>query len=159
MAAKISDCGQYRYLLERSPESLFCEGAPAVFLMLNPSIADATIDDPTIRRCRRFARDWGRNGLVVANIYAWRATDPSELARAIDPVGPENNQVLRTLAEDHKDIVCAWGANGSPERVEEVVALLTGSGARLWCLGTTKAGAPRHPLYVKADQPLVRWPE
>ena len=159
MSAKISECGRYRYLLTRPPESMLAERGTALFIMLNPSTADAEIDDPTIRRCRGFARDWGCNGLTVANLYAFRATDPSELWKQDDPVGPENNEQLYALAKEYGDVVCAWGANAKTERAQEVVRILEGAGARLWCLGTTKSGAPRHPLYIKADQPLVEFRE
>jgi hypothetical protein len=155
MTAKITECGQYRYLLTRKSELDCPDKGTALFVMLNPSTADAETDDPTIRRCRGFARDWGCAGLTVANLYAFRATNPSELWSQDDPVGPDNNEELYALAKEYGDVVCAWGANAKPDRVQEVIRILEGAGARLWCLGTTKSGAPRHPLYVKADQPLT----
>ena len=158
MTAKISECGQYRYLLTRKSELDCPDKGTALFVMLNPSTADAETDDPTIRRCRGFARDWGCAGLTVANLYAFRATNPSELWSQDDPVGPDNNEELYALAKEYGDVVCAWGANAKHDRVQEVIRILEGAGARLWCLGTTKSGAPRHPLYVKADQPLIAWP-
>lgn len=159
MTAKISDCGQYRYLLTRPPESMLADRGTALFIMLNPSTADAELDDPTIRRCRGFARDWGCSGITVANLYAFRATNPAELLKQADPIGPDNDAQLRALAREYGEAICAWGANAKPERVEQVVQIFRNAGARLWCLGTTKSGAPRHPLYVKASQPLVAWPE
>ena len=126
--------------------------------MLNPSTADATVDDPTIRRCRGFARAWDCNGIVVANLYALRATDPAELWRHPEPVGPLNDFHLQRLALEHETVVCAWGANARRERVAQVRALFTGPHHRLMCLGVTKDGSPRHPLYVRADQPLIEWP-
>ncbi|WP_434577625.1 DUF1643 domain-containing protein [Pseudomonas sp. Z1-6] len=158
MTAIISECGTYRYQLTR-PGDMHADKGTALFLMLNPSTADATLDDPTIRRCRAFASTWGCNGITVANLYALRATNPADLWKAFDPVGPENDWYLRHLAREHTDVVCAWGANAQPERAEIVTRLLLGAGARLWCLGTTKDGHPRHPLYVRGDHPLVRWPE
>ncbi|MDX1816071.1 MAG: DUF1643 domain-containing protein [Marinobacter sp.] len=159
MTARISPCGRYRYLLTRQKECAHPERGTALFIMLNPSTADAEMDDPTIRRCRRFAKDWECSGLTVANLYAFRATNPSELWKQEDPVGPENNEQLYALAKEYGDLVCAWGGNAKPERVQEVIRILEGAGARLWCLGTTKSGAPRHPLYIKADQKLLPWPQ
>jgi hypothetical protein len=125
--------------------------------MLNPSTADATQDDPTIRRCRGFAESWGHAGVTVANLYAYRATKPNDLWYTTDPIGPENDDHLYRLMKMYVDVVCAWGTNAKPERVAAFVELSRKAGVRLWCLGTTKSGAPRHPLYVKADQPLVEW--
>ncbi|MCZ0926475.1 DUF1643 domain-containing protein [Halomonas janggokensis] len=157
MSAIISDCGQYRYLLTRPSEVEHPERSTALFLMLNPSTADASLDDPTIRRCRGFARSWGCAGLAVANLYALRATNPKELWKHDAPIGDQNNAWLAKLAKEHCDIICAWGANAKPGRVKEVSRILVDAGARLWCMGTTKSGAPKHPLYIKADQPLVAW--
>ncbi|WP_438454951.1 DUF1643 domain-containing protein [Vreelandella venusta] len=157
MSAIISDCGQYRYLLTRPSEVEHPERGTALFLMLNPSTADASLDDPTIRRCRGFAKSWGCAGLTVANLYALRATNPKELWRHDAPIGAENNDWLVKLAKEYGDVVCAWGANAKPERVNEVYQILRDAGARLWCLGTTKSGAPKHPLYIKADQNLIAW--
>lgn len=157
--AVISDCGTYRYWLHRMND---CEdpefATSAVFLMLNPSTADASLDDPTIRRCRRFAKDWGHDGLVVGNLFALRSTDPDQLLTHADPVGPHNDNWLTLMAERHATIVCAWGAHPmAVKRGAEVARMLTDAGAELWCLGTTKSGAPRHPLYVRADQKLIKW--
>lgn len=156
MTAIISECGQYRYLLTRPGDSLADKGT-ALFLMLNPSTADATLDDPTIRRCRNFAKTWACNGIAVANLYALRATNPADLWKHADPVGPDNDWRLRAIAQEYTDIVCAWGANAKPERVAAVANILTAAGGRLWCLGTTKDGHPRHPLYVRGDQALLPW--
>jgi hypothetical protein len=123
----------------------------SVFVMLNPSTADATEDDPTIRRCLGFARSWGRTGLIVANLYALRSTDPRELWKHPDPVGPENDARLAWLARQYREIVCAWGANAKPERVARFRTIVRGNGGELVCLGTTKAGSPRHPLYLARD--------
>jgi hypothetical protein len=153
LTAAISCCGQYRYLLSRDDGI----GRPAVFIMLNPSTADAVADDPTIRRCRSFAATWGRSGILVLNLYALRSTHPAGLWRHPDPVGPDNDAWLTTVAAFAGDVVCAWGANAKPDRVRQVVELLSAAGARMLCLGTTKPGAPRHPLYVPGAQPLEPW--
>lgn len=158
MKAIISSCGTYRYLLTRPSEVMHPDSGTALFLMLNPSTADATADDPTIRRCRGFARAWGCAGIAVANLYALRSTDPHALFSHTDPVGPENDRYLHEIANEYGDAICAWGANARPERVEQVVKIFTDAGARLWCLGTTKSGAPKHPLYIRADQRPIRWP-
>lgn len=157
MSAIISNCGTYRYVLTRPSEVEHPERGTALFVMLNPSTADASLDDPTIRRCRGFAKSWGCAGLTVANLYALRSTDPSALWDHHNPVGPDNDQYLRSLAMERGDIVCAWGGNARQDRVVEVARIFMDAGARLWCLGITKDGYPRHPLYVRGDQPLLSW--
>lgn len=160
MSAVISPCRQYRYLLKRIDHTaplLAPDAVPAVFCMLNPSTADAALDDPTIRRCRGFAATWSRPGIVVVNLYALRSTNPAWLWEHADPVGPENDHWLHRVAREGGEIVCAWGANAQPERVRTAVELFHAAGARLLCLGTTKDGHPRHPLYVRGNQPLVPW--
>lgn len=154
MTAVMSGCGQYRYLLARDGDLLATRG-PAVFVLLNPSTADARQDDPTIRRCRSFARVWGCAGIRVLNLYALRSTDPRALWKHADPIGPHNDSWLAQTARTANEIVCAWGVNAPVARVEVVVGMLVAHGARLKCLGTTKGGAPRHPLYVPASQELV----
>lgn len=159
--ACISPCGQYRYTLTRPALHQFPGKGTALFVMLNPSTADASIDDPTIRRCRNFARDWDCNGIVVANLYALRSTDPKALLSHPDPVGPDNDYWLASLASEFETIVCAWGANAKPDRVAAVWKIFQSYGDQrlrnVLCLGATKAGAPKHPLYVRGDQPLIRW--
>jgi hypothetical protein len=154
-SARISQCGRYRYRLTRS-----WGGGPALaFVMLNPSTADAAIDDPTIRRCMGFARREGAAGVIVANLYAFRATTPSELKRAEDPFGPRNRDALREAARQAEragmPLVCAWGIHGDGSEAVEIFRHTT---ARLVCLGRTACGAPRHPLYVRADRPFEEFP-
>lgn len=157
-SAVISTCGTYRYVLTRPSEVVHPDRGTALFLMLNPSTADATQDDPTIRRCRGFARSWGCAGLTVGNLFALRATDPAALQQHAAPIGPYNDDWLRRLAAEHMDVVCAWGALPfAAARASDVALLLRAAGARLWCLGTTKHGAPRHPLHVRGDQSLIPW--
>lgn len=157
--AHVSACGAFRYWLsrkwDRGTESL-------LWIMLNPSTADATLDDPTIRRCMVFARREGFGGIDVVNLYAYRATDPMELRGAPDPIGPANDDTLLGAIGWHETAVAAWGEHPSREpagraRVETVVRIAAAAGRRLMCLGTTKSGAPRHPLYVRADAELLRW--
>jgi hypothetical protein len=128
--------------------------------MLNPSTADANIDDPTIRRCMSFARREGAGGIIVVNLYGLRATDPAELLKTKDPFGPDNRANIKGLGMDAvancMPVVCAWGVGGWVKSADrDAVHLLKSTGARLVCLGTTKAGHPKHPLYIKGDQPLV----
>lgn len=156
--ALLSEDGRYRYRLTRE----WTAGTTKMtFVMLNPSTADADLDDPTIRRCMGFARRDGFGGLHVVNLYAYRATDPREMKRAIDPVGPENDTML-SLAFDtarvhHAPVIAAWGTHGDPYRVRQVRRLM--DGADVYALGVTKDGAPKHPLYIRADARFERWPD
>jgi hypothetical protein len=152
--ARISACGRYRYSLTRS----WGRGHRLSFVMLNPSRADANVDDPTIRRCMAFARREGASGIIVANLYAFRATKPEDLRRAEDPFGPRNREALREAARDaaatELPLICAWGALGDSHAA---IAIFRRTKARLVCLGRTACGAPRHPLYVRADQPFENY--
>lgn len=161
--AEVSDCGLYRYRLRRT----WAEGRPlklALWVMLNPSTADASADDPTIRRCVGFARWWGCDGIEVVNICAWRATSPRDLLQAIrdgkDVYGPGQDSALRGAVACAKDfggpVVVGWGAWGRDPLVRPFRdrALLSMSGIRLQCLGLTSEGEPRHPLFVAAGTPL-----
>lgn len=153
--AVISACGRYRYLLTRQvgPGS-----RTATFIMLNPSTADATINDNTIRRCIDFARRWGCGRLAVLNLFAVRATDPADMKRAADPVGPENRGWFdRTLSvPDAGPVICAWGVHGE-HRGQDLTVLgwLAGYGIEALALGVTRDGHPKHPLYLpKSAEPL-----
>jgi hypothetical protein len=154
--AEISECEQYRYELTRVWEPA---ATKATFVMLNPSTADASVDDPTIRRCIGFARTWGFGGIRVVNLYAYRATDPKTLRKVDDPIGPDNDRWLENAAEYAAywdcPLIAAWGAIPDPARVWRVTHLPHFD--RLKALGVTKDGHPRHPLYVKADAPLIDW--
>ncbi len=143
-SAVLSDCGTYRYSLTRR----WSVGPLLGWVMLNPSIANALVDDPTIRRCVGFARRWGFAGIVVRNLYALRATDPRALSRHPDPVGPDNHTHLGAAAGDALT-VCAWGARGGTRGVD-VAVQLEEHGARLVCLGWTRDAQPLHPLRVAA---------
>lgn len=161
--AAVSDCGRYRYHLWRAWGTPG-EDRPMGFVMLNPSTADASVDDPTIRRCVGFAKREGCTAINVVNLFAWRATDPGVLSDVVDPVGPGNHNQLEQMLDVHQildvPLVVAWGASGPS------VSLMAREGGRLlgralfrrvplWCLGRTKHGHPRHPLYVRGDQPLI----
>lgn len=155
-SALISECTRYRYWLAREWD---LSAGRLPFIMLNPSTADAELDDPTIRRCMSFARREGYGGISVHNLFAFRATSPKDMRAAVDPIGPMNDHHLGRLfdvmAISQKPIVAAWGAHGVHDwRDEAVKALARVKGVNLVCLGRTAAGHPRHPLYVKGDQPL-----
>lgn len=156
--ATISACGLYRYGLHRS----WGCGDRLRFVMLNPSTADAEVDDPTIRRCMGFARTLGYDGIDVFNLYAYRATKPADLWEAAAPTGGErNDDLLREVLRQSRvqPAIAAWGANARPERVAEFLSWRDGvRGARVLALGLTKAGAPRHPLYLRADAQPVAFP-
>lgn len=176
--AAISECGLYRFELWRRG---LADGPRAVFVLLNPSKADASNDDPTTRRCLAFAEREGCGPVVIVNLFAWRATSPRNLWAAVqrarvgplsgrgpDPVGDPGSTVhtIRAMlgARDTGGVVVAgWGAAPTNylarerfgDRVRRVKSLARQHGVELRCLGRTKGGDPRHPLYVRADRPLV----
>lgn len=144
--ADLSECSTYRWSLTRRLD-LWGDGN-CLFIMLNPSTADAMLDDPTIRRCKAFATDWGHQKLTVVNLFSFRATDPTELKTAADPIGHRTNEIIAAEAATASTIVCAWGAHGGlMDRDREVTDMLKATGAQLQCLNVTKDGFPCHPLY------------
>jgi hypothetical protein len=155
--AVFSRCGRYRYRLWRR----WAEGQPCVvWLMLNPSTADALALDPTVTRCLRFAKRWGCGSMEVLNLYGLRSTDPAGLWVAEDPVGPETDaqidDVLQAMLCSERLIV-AWGAHAKPDRVAAVMSIIRARlhASQVGCLGLTKRGQPRHPLYIRGDtQPV-----
>jgi hypothetical protein len=153
--AVISLCEKYRYVLWRK----WSLGVPVNFLMLNPSTADATQDDPTIRRCIGYAKAWGAGGLIVTNLFALRSTDPKALKRTPGAVGPENDRWIREAAMASASTVCAWGAHGSLYgRSRQVRRMLDGIPlASVFSLRLTAAGEPCHPLYLPADLRPTQW--
>ena len=142
--AQFSDCRKYRYALWRTWE----ENCHVMFIGLNPSTADEKQDDPTIRRCIGFAKDWGFGGIYMLNLFAYRATNPKEILKAENPIGDANDEYLKMYhAKEGLNIAC-WGTWGVYKgRGEEVIALL--GKENLSCLGVTKNGQPKHPLYLK----------
>ncbi len=154
--AVLSPCGLYRYSLTRN----FGTGPRRVlFVMLNPSTADARQDDPTIRRCISFAEGWSFGSLDVVNLFAGRTPRPDVLFLMGDPVGPENDRHIREAAGRAELIVAAWGAD--PRAANRAKAVLDGPLAehlsKLHVLRWTAAGAPGHPLYVPKAAPLLLW--
>lgn len=166
--ARLSPCGKYRYLLSRiwnepgevSGLITYVPPHQLVFVMLNPSTADAFEDDPTIRRCISFGKRENFDMIHVANLYAGRATRPDDLFAMEDPEGPENRRVWEKLKSSSATIVCAWGAERrAVKQGEDFIEAMRGKD--LFCLGMTKEGHPRHPLYLKRDaqiEPFVLTP-
>lgn len=147
--AVISECGKYRYELSR----IWDDKKPKVlFLMLNPSTADANEDDPTIRRCIRFAKDWGYGGLMVGNLFAFRSTDPKNLKYVTEHNHHINSEHLMNMYWQCEITVCAWG---NPP-IENNSMPLTGF-KNLHYLALTQSFNPKHPLYLKADLKPVKY--
>ncbi|WP_202443263.1 MULTISPECIES: DUF1643 domain-containing protein [Photobacterium] len=150
-SAVLSSCRKYRYELWRTWD----DSKPyAMFIGLNPSTADETEDDPTIRRCINFAKSWGYGGLCMANLFAYRATQPEDMKRASDPIGDKNDETLILLAQNAGVIVGAWGNDGVfLNRSEDVRALIS----ELNVLKVNKSGEPAHPLYLKSTLTPIKW--
>jgi hypothetical protein len=155
--AHVSPDGEYRYWLSRIWDP---EGQRVLWVMLNPSTAAAEVDDPTVRRTQEFARRWGYGGVVVANLFARRCTRPVHLKDPGDPIGPLNDSYLWGFGGNRQIglVIAAWGVHGTLHGRDQTVARMFQRLARpLYCLGTTKAGHPRHPLYVKGTTELEPW--
>ena len=147
-----SPCRSYRYTLWREWEGK--NDDYVMFIGLNPSTADETFNDPTIRRCIGFAKNWGYGALCMTNLFAFRATKPAVMKMNPDPIGMENDEWLLKMAQEAGTLVAAWGAQGAHLRRDfEVKSLLKD----LHCLGMTKGGHPKHPLYVRGDTVLQRF--
>lgn len=156
-SARISPCGLYRYSLDRSWDKSL---PSVVFVMLNPSTADADRDDPTIHRVVGFAKSHGFGSLRAVNLFAYRATDPRYLWTAPDPVGPENYTEIESSCRSADDVVFAWGAmkkEAQFERSRRVDSIVRSIGHSPKCLGLTKDGEPRHPLYLPLSSKLRPW--
>jgi len=154
--ALYSDCGCYRYALTRIWQP---EGGKALFVMLNPSTATELQNDPTVERCERRARALGFGAFRVCNIFAWRDTDPRKMRAAADPIGPANDAAILEGCRWADRIICGWGTHGEHlNRGPQIETLMRATGLPLHHLGLTKAGHPRHPLYIGyAVQPSL-WP-
>lgn len=144
--AVFSPCKTYRYRLWRTWDA---SKPSLVMVMLNPSVADETQNDPTVERCQRRAMAMGFGGLQVTNIFSLVSTDPAGLYTCNDPVGPDNNAAILDAVKDAGMTLCAWGTHGQHQaRAKEVVELLRGAGVTPHCLGQNADGSPKHPLYV-----------
>lgn len=153
--AVYSDCEAYRYTLTRiwGPD-----GRKALFVMLNPSTATEVQNDPTVERCERRARALGFGAFRVTNIFAYRATDPRVMRATADPVGPGNDAAIAESAPWADQIICAWGTHGAHlDRGPAVETLLRATGRPLFHLGLSKAGHPKHPLYISYSQQPEPW--
>ncbi len=153
--AIFSDDRKYRYTLWRSwSEEPVPFGGYAMFIGLNPSTADETEDDPTIRRCIGFAKSWGYGGLCMCNLFAFRATEPSEMKKIEHPLGSQNDKYLVSSARGSGVVVAAWGNSGDHlDRNKAVISLIPD----LHYLRLTKAGHPAHPLYLPKILQPIRW--
>lgn len=150
-----SDCERYRYALTRVWDDA---GKRVSFVMLNPSTATEVQNDPTVERCERRARALGYGAFCVANIFAWRDTDPRAMRAADDPIGPANDRAILDAADWADDIIAAWGTHGAHlSRGPAVEALLREHGHALLHLGLSKHGHPKHPLYIAYTQQPERW--
>ncbi len=155
-----SDCRNYRYTLWRAwgnaplftPREITRESSYVMFIGLNPSTADETRDDPTIRKCMGFAQRWGYEGLCMTNLFAFRATQPRDMRAELYPTGPHNLDHVLQCAAKAAIVVAAWGANGSYKgRDRAMMEDLAKHGVHPVCLRLTSKGAPEHPLYVPYD--------
>jgi hypothetical protein len=145
-----SACRRYRYLLVRRWEPLVRERACA-WICLNPSVADETRTDPTLIRIQHFSARSGYNAVYLANLFAFVSSDRAALKHERDPVGPDNDDYIRYVAERVTIIFLGWGAAGSHQgRDRAVLALLTG--CELSCFARTADGSPRHPLYLSSKR-------
>lgn len=146
--AFISEDGLYRYVLTREWAEPDMPSKLVVFVGLNPSTADALVDDPTIRRCVGFAKAWGFNRLLMVNLFAFRATDPRDMKLARDPEGEFNAPIVGAASSVADLTIAAWGTIG--EFKEQGQRYLSGL-KNPHHLGLTKGGFPKHPLYLRAD--------
>lgn len=151
--AILSDCGQYRYSLSRSwgDSKKF-----VLFIGLNPSIADASIDDPTVRRLIGFCKIWGYDSLAIGNLFAYRATDPSDMMSADNPIGIDNDEVIMELARAADKIVFCWGSlGGYNDRSMLLANILKPFNSKVCVFGHNKNGEPKHPLYLSYKTKLT----
>ncbi len=140
--ATFSQCGQYRYRVWRR---WIPSGTTALFIGLNPSTADESRDDPTLRRCREFTLSWGYGGFTIVNLFAYRATDPTILSKVEDPVGPRNDAWIKQCAKASDIVIAAWGNHGLHAGRGKAVRKLI---PEMYCLRINRTGEPAHPLYL-----------
>ncbi len=153
--AVYSDCERYRYALTRTWDP---KGKRVLFVMLNPSKATEVQNDPTVERCERRARALGFGAFQVTNIFAWRDTDPFQMRKAKDPIGPHNDATIQDGAEWADQIIAAWGTHGAHMgRGPQMETLLRAKGKPIHTLGLSKHGHPKHPLYISYSQQPLLW--
>lgn len=155
--AEYAPCLTWRYSLTRVWNPA---GGRVLFVMLNPSTATEIQNDPTVERCERRARALGFGAFRVCNIFAFRATDPRVMRAAADPIGPRNDAAILAGADWAGTVICAWGMHGAHlGRGLQAGTLLRATGKPLHHLGLSKAGFPKHPLYISYDRQPEPWPE
>ena len=152
----LSSCKKYRYQLWREwGVDKTASSSYVVFVGLNPSTADESTDDPTLRRCIGFSQDWGYESLCMVNLFAYRTTNPKNLRTAKSPVGKRTNRFLLDAIDNADIVVAAWGNNGMfLDRDKEVMKMIT---RKTYCLGLTKYNQPKHPLYIQKKQSLIEF--
>ena len=149
--AQFSRCEYYRYSLWRFWEK---DKGYVAFVCLNPSTADKIVDDPTIRRCVGYARDWGFGGMIMVNLFAYRSRNPTRLYIVEDPIGPDNRFHLQAVSKKAAITIAGWGIHGAyRDRDLEVMKLLKDP----YCLSITKHGHPAHPLYLRKDLKPIKY--
>lgn len=159
MSAIISKCRRYRYRLDRQ---LDCSGTKVIaFFGINPSTADDSIDDPTIRKMKGFASRQDGRSIIVGNVFAFRTPHVHELELVLDPIGPENRQHLEQIISEADILIPCWGGRKKVPSLlwtyfDEMLELLQLSGKPVHCLGKTMSGDPKHPLFVPYSTLLVR---
>ena len=139
--------GDYRYLLWREWNN---SSKTISFIMLNPSRADAEVNDPTITRCINFAKSWGYGRLEVVNLFAYRTPHPSLLKQATEPIGRDNDRYIIKSVEKSDRVILAWGNHGTWRKQDLYTLDLLKNHNHLYSLGITKRGCPRHPLYLRS---------
>ena len=153
--ATYSDCERYRYALTRTWDA---GGKRVLFVMLNPSKATEVQNDATVERCERRARALGFGAFQVTNIFAWRDTDPFQMRKARDPIGPGNDAAILAGVAWADQVIAAWGTHGAHmNRGPQMTTLLQGTGKPLYTLGLSKHGHPKHPLYISYSQQPILW--
>jgi len=149
--ASFSTCRNYRYSLSRIWDK---QKKHVLFIGLNPSTADEEVDDPTVRRCLNYAKNWGYGGFRMVNLFAYRTTFPSNLKQVKYPVGKDNDKYIIKLSKKADITIAAWGNNGNLySRDKQVLSLVS----NLMCLKVNKSGQPAHPLYLKKDLKLTKF--
>jgi hypothetical protein len=157
-SATFSPCRAYRYTLWRRWEPRCQWSEMVAFVGLNPSTADETEDDPTIRRCIGFAKSWGFGGLVMLNLFALRATDPKVMKAHPQPIGEDNDYIMNCVARSVGGVVACWGNHGGHRnRSGNVLMILRATRKPLWHLGLSNSNHPKHPLYLRADTERIAW--
>ncbi len=153
--AVYSECERYRYGLTRTWDP---RGKRVLFVMLNPSKATEVQNDPTVERCERRARALGFGAFQVTNIFAWRETNPAMMRKAVDPIGPDNDVIIRDGVAWADQVIAAWGTHGEHlNRGPEMEAVLRATGKPIYTLGLSKHGHPKHPLYISYSQHPTLW--